>query len=988
MSSIVEQPAGDLQINSIDEFCPVHNVEYVAYDQETGETLWNCCIFDKPYKSLVFNATLAKKLKDLYDEKFADYKKSLERFKDLSGDMFTSQFQESMNAFFNSLKEQLAKMQEFVLDKVRKSKNLRDVEDILRAVEDNFNERKAMQYKAEKSRFDTQIAQGKFSHICATKSFYDNVIRCMDYDTDRLEKACKETDQRLDKILKIKKDKNAITKKMTEIVDNWMEIDPGLAPPPKPIMQSMPINIQRQNIIPQQNIAPTQASRIHVPIGEHSSNQTTQPSMSERFAKARNEGIQRPMMQAQPQMMQNQQPQIIQSQQSQIQRPVIPQLQRPVQVPIQQRVNQPSQQPILQSNIAQSIHQNKVRIDLLNQRETPVQAQQFQPHPQGIQIQQNIQVLNQSRATASDIKATLAQTKPNPLRIFDADSKPQMPQRTEIQLQSQISAQPSVLSKPQTYVPPHQMNQQPAMQVPLQTTSHQFVPFRGPQMQIPAPQAATPISFAQNQTVHAQQYETQIKVTEAVSQNPQEQKEVVQVEEQKDSSHGNSQQVVEEIKHATHQQDLQAQSTEQRQEEVQIIEQSHKEIQEEKKEEVKQMVEEQKAESSVIVIDAPQQVESVADTQQNRSDISFDAAESAQNSNQNDLPFEDSTVAQQKESSGEIMFAPEEEQKVGESTDAQMEQMQTDQFVRQEVQQQFSHGNNVLDKLPSYSCYYRMKAMTISKVTEDGQMTKLYSFRDLFLPKHVFTSDQVVYVIGGSKDLNVNQTVNVCLELDFKNTNFRPVEKTFMLDARASFGCTISQDQNTIYVAGGYKTGNEVFNKCEMYNRAEDKWIPLPDLCKPKCSPGLCEFKSNGKTWLYCLGGLWKSPNSKEVSLLDEIERLDLGEGMINGWELLPLKLPEKICDIGIHQLNEKSMIIYGGWSIQSLNSVHYFEPELERMVIKSATSDNEKLAKQDFFLVNGCVGKSQEGKILISGHHYLHQFDPVSKQFKAIGPE
>ena len=36
-----QQEKDDLEINSIDVLCPIHNVEYVAYDQNTGETLCN-----------------------------------------------------------------------------------------------------------------------------------------------------------------------------------------------------------------------------------------------------------------------------------------------------------------------------------------------------------------------------------------------------------------------------------------------------------------------------------------------------------------------------------------------------------------------------------------------------------------------------------------------------------------------------------------------------------------------------------------------------------------------------------------------------------------------------------------------------------------------------------------------------------------------------------------------------------------------------------
>jgi hypothetical protein len=290
-----------------------------------------------------------------------------------------------------------------------------------------------------------------------------------------------------------------------------------------------------------------------------------------------------------------------------------------------------------------------------------------------------------------------------------------------------------------------------------------------------------------------------------------------------------------------------------------------------------------------------------------------------------------------------------------------------------------------LTTIKNFDCYFRSKAMNIYKVSKNGSSSKVYTLSDLFLPKTVYTSDQVVYVIGGAKDLKVKNTVNIVLEIDFKHSEVRAAERTRMSSSRASFGCTIGKDGNTIYVAGGYVTENTVFDKCEMYKRDENRWYELPGMGKPKCSNGLCEFESKGKMWLYSFGGLWRSPNSSNVSLLNDIERLDLGDTFENGWETLSIRLLENICDVGVYQVSEKSIMVYGGWNIKARNDVFYFEPDSERKVIKTAATDNEKLVKPDFFLINGTVGRNEDNKIFIQGHHFLHKYNPVTKQFAIL---
>ena len=115
-----------------------------------------------------------------------------------------------------------------------------------------------------------------------------------------------------------------------------------------------------------------------------------------------------------------------------------------------------------------------------------------------------------------------------------------------------------------------------------------------------------------------------------------------------------------------------------------------------------------------------------------------------------------------------------------------------------------------------------------------------------------------------------------------------------MINSRASFGCTLSQDQKTIYVAGGYKKENEICTDVEMYKIDTNTWTKLPSMKAPKCSSGLCEYISpNGSKWLYSIGGLWKGEDMKSVHLLSDIERLSLDNP--TEWETLDIKLPSEV---------------------------------------------------------------------------------------------
>jgi hypothetical protein len=248
----------------------------------------------------------------------------------------------------------------------------------------------------------------------------------------------------------------------------------------------------------------------------------------------------------------------------------------------------------------------------------------------------------------------------------------------------------------------------------------------------------------------------------------------------------------------------------------------------------------------------------------------------------------------------------------------------------------------------------------------------------------VHSKDQIIYLIGGATDCKIKNTLKTVQMFDFGTTGeVKPVTKASMNSARASFGCTLSHDKSTIYVSGGYATENTSFEKCEMYKIAEDKWTELPSMNDTKCSNSLCEFKAGGKTWLYSFCGIKRSPNLTAITLLDDIERLDLGN-LAAGWEKLAFKVPEKVNDVGVVQISDKMMMIFGGCSIKSMDNVAFFEPGASENNMKSATNASEKLEKADFFPSNGAA-TVVNNKLEICGNTYIHIFDLATKQFKAI---
>ena len=122
---------------------------------------------------------------------------------------------------------------------------------------------------------------------------------------------------------------------------------------------------------------------------------------------------------------------------------------------------------------------------------------------------------------------------------------------------------------------------------------------------------------------------------------------------------------------------------------------------------------------------------------------------------------------------------------------------------------------------------------------------------------------------------------------------------------------------------------------------------------------------------------------------MNDVQRLDLEKPFEKGWETIDLEFPYAFCDTGLVQISDNEIMIYGGWNQNSLNNVCYMKIQPDNHKITICKVESEKLQKGDFFISNGVCGTAPDGsknKILICGHHYLHEFDLVTKHFRIVG--
>jgi hypothetical protein len=79
----------------------------VAFDEVSGRTVCNVCVYEGNYEKLRFTAAITKKLKKMFDDKFDEYTKSVHQMQDISSDAITKNLKCNVHSFFKTLRDSI-----------------------------------------------------------------------------------------------------------------------------------------------------------------------------------------------------------------------------------------------------------------------------------------------------------------------------------------------------------------------------------------------------------------------------------------------------------------------------------------------------------------------------------------------------------------------------------------------------------------------------------------------------------------------------------------------------------------------------------------------------------------------------------------------------------------------------------------------------------------------------------------------------------------
>ena len=79
----------------------------------------------------MFTSHVSQELKDLFDEKFASYRFSLQEMNKIAPKVISSTLETTVSKFFESVETQIKCVEQNVLEKISQSQNLKELESLL-----------------------------------------------------------------------------------------------------------------------------------------------------------------------------------------------------------------------------------------------------------------------------------------------------------------------------------------------------------------------------------------------------------------------------------------------------------------------------------------------------------------------------------------------------------------------------------------------------------------------------------------------------------------------------------------------------------------------------------------------------------------------------------------------------------------------------------------------------------------------------------------
>ncbi len=129
--------------------------------------------------------------------------------------------------FFNGLKGKVRDLQKDVMENIRNSENLKNLEQTLDKSREfiQVDPSQPDHYEREKKIFDEKVSKGRYAFVVKRREFYNNLIDNLEKSRQKINLTIDQSLEYQNRVLRVSNDEKFINQKLGEIVDDCIIVD-------------------------------------------------------------------------------------------------------------------------------------------------------------------------------------------------------------------------------------------------------------------------------------------------------------------------------------------------------------------------------------------------------------------------------------------------------------------------------------------------------------------------------------------------------------------------------------------------------------------------------------------------------------------------------------------------------------------------------------------------------------------------------------------
>lgn len=209
-----------------DEVCAKHGNPIVAFEDKTGETLCEKCVYLGEVEQPVFTAVVAKDVKKRFDVEYNTFEKLCGELMSIDQNEVKTRIQDSVSQLFDSIRAKCDELEEKTVSKIETSTNLNELIRTLDGMHSYMDENEiAEKYDSERTRLDMKISEIRYTYVCQRKQAFDQTINELVGDNKQLFEAVEKAKSMINSIFECTQNDPKVPTTLNELVSSLMLID-------------------------------------------------------------------------------------------------------------------------------------------------------------------------------------------------------------------------------------------------------------------------------------------------------------------------------------------------------------------------------------------------------------------------------------------------------------------------------------------------------------------------------------------------------------------------------------------------------------------------------------------------------------------------------------------------------------------------------------------------------------------------------------------